>query len=104
MEDKYNAHPYTSGRLHSCTLRVNCVVELHELNLVSRKDINALSEHADKLTCVSIHGVNKEDEAPPGVQTELVCHEGHMDNIWIHDAKFTPDESVDAAPQFSVNQ
>jgi hypothetical protein len=40
--------------------------------------------------------VNKEEGSPPGVQTELLSHEGHMYNIWIHDAKFAHDKSVDA--------
>jgi len=72
------------------------------------QDINALSEREDRLMCVSIHGVDKEEEPPPGVQTELLSHEGHMYTIWIYDAKFAPDKSVDApipkAAQSSANE
>jgi hypothetical protein len=71
-------------------------VNFQEFNLMNLRDINALSEREDRLMCMSIHGVNKEEDPPPGVQTELLSHEGHMRTIWIHDAKFASDKSVDA--------
>jgi hypothetical protein len=67
-----------------------------EFNLMSLQLINALSDREDRLMCMSIYGVNKEEEPPPGVQTELQSHEGHIYSIWIRDAKFAPDKSVDA--------
>jgi len=56
-------------------------VNFQEFNLMNLQDVNALSERKDRLMCMSIHGVNKEEEPPPGVQTELLSHEGHMYTI-----------------------
>lgn len=66
-------------------------IDFEQHNLVDINTIRGLSAHTNRLMCLSIHPTAYERERPDGTQGEIVCHQGKMYNLWVHDVLYTVD-------------